>query len=105
MEQGGGAASQGARHQGCERRLPGKLPEQKGEETSEFTWIWTLLVVLYPKIPLVSPGDAIHEKAAILRGTPSTRVCEQLIPTRVWGEKSPPRGHPQGVPKFLPNYL
>ncbi len=84
-----GAGERGAqdtRHQVSEGRIPGKLPEQKGLGSPVPHAIWTQLVILHPKMPLVSPGDAKNGMIPVLRGTPSTRGCEQLIPTLVWGK-------------------
>ena len=47
--------------------------------------IWTPRVVLYTKLPLVSPDTEKTAPIKVLQTGPLTRVCEQLIPTLVWG--------------------
>ena len=54
--------------------------------------IWTPRVVLYTKLPLVSPDTEKTASTTVLQTGPLTRVCEQLIPTLVWGNEHVFRG-------------
>ena len=84
-KEGGWGCVQETRHQGSRRHIPCRVTEKKGLGSLELNSICTFLVVLDPKIPAACPGDAIHRIAPVLRGASSTRGCEPLIPTRVWG--------------------
>ena len=71
---------------GVQGGSPGNRPEQQVVGSLESKVIWTPRVVLYTKLPWVSPDTEKNGRITVLQTGPLTRVCEQLIPTLVWGK-------------------